>query len=148
MKLVIQRVKHANVVIEKKEYSSINTGYMILVGSEEGDSQADVDYLAHKVANLRIFEDEQGKMNLNIKQVNGSILSVSQFTLLADMTHGNRPTFKKAGDPVTAKKMYEAFNQALLAEGLAVKTGVFGADMDINLENHGPATFELNHREQ
>lgn len=146
MKLVIQRVSHASVKIEGQVNGSIENGFMILVGAERNDNQATVDYLANKIAKLRVFEDENGKMNLNIHQVEGEILSVSQFTLLAELEHGNRPSFKAAGDPAEAKKMYEAFNLALENENLKVETGVFGADMQVDLENDGPATFELNYQ--
>ncbi|GAA3173541.1 D-aminoacyl-tRNA deacylase [Fructilactobacillus sanfranciscensis] len=146
MKLVIQRVNHASVKIDGQVNGEIENGFMILVGSEKNDNQATVDYLANKIAKLRVFEDENGKMNLNIHQVEGEILSVSQFTLLAELEHGNRPSFKAAGDPSEAKKMYEAFNLALENENLKVETGVFGADMQVDLENDGPATFELNYQ--
>ena len=146
MKLVIQRVNHASVKIDGQANGEIENGFMILVGSEKNDNQATVDYLANKIAKLRVFEDENGKMNLNIHQVEGEILSVSQFTLLAELEHGNRPSFKAAGDPAEAKKMYEAFNLALENENLKVETGVFGADMQVDLENDGPATFELNYQ--
>lgn len=146
MKLVIQRVNHASVKIDGQVNGEIEKGFMILVGSEKNDNQATVDYLANKIAKLRVFEDENGKMNLNIHQVEGEILSVSQFTLLAELEHGNRPSFKAAGDPAEAKKMYEAFNLALENENLKVETGVFGADMQVDLENDGPTTFELNYQ--
>ena len=146
MKLVIQRVNHASVKIDGQVNGEIENGFMILVGSEKNDNQATVDYLANKIAKLRVFEDENGKMNLNIHQVKGEILSVSQFTLLAELEHGNRPSFKAAGDPAEAKKMYEAFNLGLANENLKVETGVFGADMQVDLENDGPATFELNYQ--
>ncbi|MEN3244622.1 D-aminoacyl-tRNA deacylase [Fructilactobacillus sanfranciscensis] len=146
MKLVIQRVNHASVKIDGQVNGEIENGFMILVGSEKNDNQATVDYLANKIAKLRVFEDENGKMNLNIHQVEGEILSVSQFTLLAELEHGNRPSFKAAGDPAEAKKMYEAFNLALENENLKVETGVFGADMQVDLENDGPTTFELNYQ--
>ncbi|WP_395318568.1 D-aminoacyl-tRNA deacylase [Fructilactobacillus frigidiflavus] len=146
MKLVIQRVNHASVKIDGKVNGAIEKGFMILVGAEKGDNQATVAYLANKIAKLRVFEDENGKMNLNIHQINGKILSVSQFTLLAELEHGNRPSFKAAGDPSEAQKMYEAFNSALANEDLEVQTGIFGADMQVELENDGPATFELNYQ--
>lgn len=146
MKLVIQRVNHASVKIDGKVNGSIEKGFMILVGAEKGDNQETVAYLANKIAKLRVFEDENGKMNLNIHQINGKILSVSQFTLLAELEHGNRPSFKAAGDPSEAQKMYEAFNSALANEDLEVQTGIFGADMQVELENDGPATFELNYQ--
>lgn len=146
MKLVIQRVNHASVKIDGKINGAIEKGFMILVGAEQGDNQTTVAYLASKIAKLRVFEDEHGKMNLNIHQVSGKILSISQFTLLAELEHGNRPSFKAAGDPDEAKKMYTAFNVALENEDLEVQTGVFGADMQVDLENDGPATFELNYQ--
>lgn len=144
---MIQRVNYAKVTVSGETTGEIKNGFMVLVGSEKNDNQATVDYLAKKLTKLRVFEDEAGKMNLNLKQVNGSILSISQFTLLADMSHGNRPSFKAAGDPDSAKKMYEAFNDSLTNEGINVETGVFGADMNVELENSGPATFELDYQE-
>ncbi|USS86587.1 D-aminoacyl-tRNA deacylase [Fructilactobacillus cliffordii] len=147
MKLVIQRVQRAAVRIDEQEVGAIQTGFLILVGAEAGDNQATVQHLAQKVAKLRVFEDEAGKMNLNIKQVDGAVLSVSQFTLLADLQHGNRPSFKQAGAPAEANHNYQCFNAALADQGLPVATGEFGADMQVELVNDGPATFLMDYQE-
>ncbi|USS85406.1 D-aminoacyl-tRNA deacylase [Fructilactobacillus myrtifloralis] len=147
MKLVLQRVQRATVRIDEQVVGAIQTGLLIFVGAEAGDDEATAQRLAAKVAKLRIFADEAGKMNRNITQAQGAILSVSQFTLLADLHHGNRPSFQAAGDPQAAHQVYTAFNEALVAQGLSVATGQFGADMQVELVNDGPATFLLNDRE-
>ncbi|MCK8624048.1 D-aminoacyl-tRNA deacylase [Apilactobacillus xinyiensis] len=141
MRIVLQRVNKASVSIDDIEYSSIHLGYLLLVGVEDSDGEDEIEYLIRKISNLRIFEDSDKKMNLNIKQVNGEILSVSQFTLYADTKHGNRPSFVKAGKPSYAEKIYNDFNQKLLETGITVKTGVFGADMTVQIENNGPCTI-------
>ncbi|MBU7563264.1 D-aminoacyl-tRNA deacylase [Pediococcus ethanolidurans] len=141
MKVVLQRVRHAQVAIEDQVVGKIGVGYLLLVGIENTDTTQQIDYLVHKIVNLRVFEDENQKMNLNLKQVNGSILSVSQFTLYADTKHGNRPSFTKAGNPDHAEKCYTLFNQKLQAAGIAVETGKFGADMQVDLQNDGPVTI-------
>ena len=146
MRVVVQRCQKAKCTVNGEVTGAIQKGFMVLVGFTNDDTKEDLSYVAKKVANLRVFEDENGKMNLNIHQVKGEILSVSQFTLLAELEHGNRPSFKAAGDPAEAKKMYEAFNLGLANENLKVETGVFGADMQVDLENDGPATFELNYQ--
>lgn len=143
MKIILQRVKKASVEIDNELKSQIKQGYLLFVGVEDGDGNEQIEYLTHKIKNLRIFEDDKGKMNLNIQQVAGEILSVSQFTLLADTKKGNRPTFAKAGDPQIAEQVYLNFNQTLRENDLTVKEGLFGADMNIALENDGPATFIL-----
>ncbi|USS87377.1 D-aminoacyl-tRNA deacylase [Fructilactobacillus hinvesii] len=147
MKLVIQRVQRAAVQVDEQTVGAIDTGFLILVGAEAGDTAQTGQHLAEKVAKLRVFSDEAGKMNLNINQVGGSILSVSQFTLLADLQHGNRPSFKRAGDPQVAQQNYDDFNAALADQGLQVATGEFGADMQVELVNDGPATFLLDYQE-
>lgn len=143
MKIILQRVNQASVKIDNEIKSEINRGYLLFVGVEDNDGIQQIDYLTHKISNLRIFEDEAGKMNLNINQVNGEILSISQFTLMADTKKGNRPAFVKAEDPKIAKQVYLDFNQKLRESGLVVKEGVFGSDMKVSLENDGPATFIL-----
>lgn len=147
MKLVIQCVKEAKCVIDDNIYSSINRGYMILVGIGVDDTEETVTKMANKVVKLRINPDENDKINLSIKDINGEILSISQFTLLANAKKANRPGFENAmkGDP--AKHLYEHFNYLLEKEGIIVKTGVFGADMKIHLINDGPLTFTLDSKE-
>jgi len=141
MKVVIQRVLKADVVINGEIKSEIGNGFMILLGIGKEDTSEDIDYLSSKISNLRIFEDEQGKMNLDIKQVNGSILLISQFTLLADTSHGNRPSFINAGIPDIAIPLYEDFIKSLEEKGMKVKTGEFGAEMKVSLINDGPVTI-------
>lgn len=141
VRAVIQRVSKASVAIEGGTTAEIQKGFVVLVGVEEADEQADVDYLVKKVANMRIFEDEAGKMNLSLAKVGGAVLSISQFTLHADTKKGNRPSFIKAAKPEKGDQLYEAFNAGLRAQELVVKTGEFGAHMDISLINDGPVTI-------
>ena len=141
MKAVIQRVKHSNVKIDGSVVGSCEQGLMILLGVQDGDTQQDADKLLKKVPVLRIFEDENGKMNKGLRDVNGAILSVSQFTLYADTKHGNRPGFSQAARPEIAEPLYDLFNQKLAATGIPVETGHFGAMMKIDLENDGPTTI-------
>lgn len=141
MKVVLQRVKQAQVSIEHKVVGKIDQGYLLLVGFEDQDTEQELDYLVHKIINLRVFEDQNQKMNLNIKQVEGQILSVSQFTLYANTRHGNRPSFTEAGDPQKAADLYQTFNKKLSETGLKVGTGEFGADMQVELCNDGPVTI-------
>ena len=143
MKLVLQRVKNASVTINNKLFSSINKGILILIGIEKGDSDADIIKSAEKVSKLRIFADENDKMNLSIKDIKGEILVVSQFTLAGDCKKGTRPSFDKSAPPAEANKLYELFAQKLKDLDIPVKTGVFGARMDIQLINDGPVTFIL-----
>ena len=123
------------------EPQRIGVGYVLLVGVEDSDGAKQIARLAHKISNLRVFEDDNGKMNRSIHDVNGSILSISQFTLYADVRKGNRPSFVKAGSPDHADKVWRQFNETLRAEGLAVKEGRFGAHMRVNLTNDGPVTI-------
>lgn len=141
MKLVIQRVKSARVEVEGTVSGSIQQGYMILVGIEEGDAEKDVVKAADKVSGLRVFDDAEGKMNLDISSVNGSILSVSQFTLSADVRKGNRPSFITAMGAQDADALYQRFNDELRAKGLVVETGVFQTHMNVFIDNDGPVTI-------
>lgn len=143
MKLVIQRVKYASVTINGDVHGKIDQGYMILVGIKDEDTKEIVEKMAAKVANLRIFTDENDKMNLNLQQVNGSVLSISQFTLYADCHKGNRPSFTNAGKPVIAEPLYLYFNDSLRKLGFHVEEGIFGADMKVELLNDGPVTILL-----
>ncbi|MBO0462385.1 D-tyrosyl-tRNA(Tyr) deacylase [Enterococcus sp. DIV1298c] len=141
MRAVIQRVSQAAVSIDEQEVGRINHGLLILLGVHETDTQTDVDYLIKKIAQMRIFEDEQGKMNLSIEDVKGALLSISQFTLFADTKKGNRPSFIAAARPETAIPLYEAFNDGLRQRGITVETGEFGTDMAVSLVNDGPVTI-------
>ena len=141
MKVVLQRTKKASVTVDNEVTGSITHGYMLLVGITHEDTMVDVEYCARKVAELRLFEDEEGKMNLSIHEVGGQILSVSQFTLYADTKKGRRPSFTNASRPEHAKPLWDAFNEALKGHGLHVETGIFGADMDVALVNDGPVTI-------
>ncbi|EMF0081079.1 D-tyrosyl-tRNA(Tyr) deacylase [Enterococcus hirae] len=141
MRAVVQRVSKASVTIDQQEVGKIDQGLVILLGIHEKDTQDDVDYLVKKIAQMRIFEDEQGKMNRSVEDVEGQILSVSQFTLFADTKKGNRPSFISAARPVTAIPLYEAFNEGIRNRGITVATGQFGADMAVSLINDGPVTI-------
>lgn len=143
MKIVIQRVKSASVTIDEKLYSSINQGLLILYGVEKNDTAEFSEYLCQKLLKLRIFEDENGKMNRSIQDINGSLLIVSQFTLAGDVRKGTRPSFDTAMPPKDAEIMYNDFVLMAKESGLEVKTGVFGAMMDVALINDGPVTFIL-----
>ena len=143
MKLVVQRVKNANVVVDEKQVGKIEKGYLVLVGVTHNDTKEIADYLVKKICNLRIFEDENGKMNLNIKQVNGSMLIVSQFTLYGDCTEGNRPSFTNAAKPDYANELYEYFCNKCSENDIHIEKGIFGADMKVSLLNDGPVTIIL-----
>ena len=143
MRCVVQRVSRASVTVEGKITGQVEKGYMVLVGVEQGDDEQDVRYCADKVAGLRVFEDENGKMNRSVKDVGGAVLAVSQFTLLGDARHGRRPSFSNAARPEEANALYEAFCQALRAENIRVETGVFQTDMQVELVNDGPVTILL-----
>ena len=146
MKVVIQRVKSASVSIDGEVKGKINQGFLLLVGIEDKDSEFDLDYAVRKLVQMRIFSDEGGKMNLSIQEIQGEILSISQFTLYAEIKKGNRPSFSSAGKPDFAKAMYESFNEKL-AQFVPVETGVFAADMQVSLVNDGPVTIILDTKE-
>ncbi|GAA3188191.1 D-aminoacyl-tRNA deacylase [Lentilactobacillus kefiri] len=141
MRVVLQRVKEASVSIDGQVHGKIGKGFVLLVGVSDSDGDEEVAYLTHKISKLRVFEDDNGKLNLDINAVNGAILSISQFTLYADTKKGNRPSFTKAGEPEHADKVYEQLNESLRQTGLDVQTGVFGADMLVNIQNDGPVTI-------
>jgi len=143
MKAVIQRVKKASVIINNELYSEIGHGILVLLGVEKGDTPEQAEFLADKIANLRIFEDENEKMNLSLFDINGEILVVSQFTLAGDCKKGKRPCFDNAAKPDTAVLLYEKFVKFLENHNIPVKTGQFGAMMDVGLVNDGPVTFIL-----
>ena len=149
MRIVLQRVKSASVSIEGLVVGEIEQGFLLLVGVGPNDTRDDASYLARKIAGMRIFSDDIGKMNLSIVHVGGKILSVSQFTLFADTKKGNRPSFTGAASPEAANKLYEEFNEILRTEyGLIVETGEFGADMQVSLVNDGPVTILLDTKNQ
>ena len=141
---LIQRVKKASVTIDNKLFSSINAGILVLYGVEKGDEKEKAEKIADKISKLRIFEDENGKMNKSIKDISGEVLVVSQFTLAGNCAKGTRPSFDRAETPDKANEMYEYFIKQLKDKGLPVKTGVFGAMMEVELINDGPVTFILN----
>ncbi|MCM3587705.1 D-aminoacyl-tRNA deacylase [Mesobacillus maritimus] len=141
MRVVVQRSKEAQVTVEGKVTGAIKSGFVVLVGVTHEDEQKDAAFLAEKIANLRVFEDENGKMNLSLLDVGGEILSVSQFTLYGDCRKGRRPNFMEAARPEQANVLYEAFNSQLRTKGIKVETGVFGAMMDVQLTNDGPVTL-------
>lgn len=143
MKVLIQRVKKASVTIDGKLFSSINKGILALVGIEKGDSEEQAEKLARKVVNLRIFPDENDKMNLSLIDIKGEMLIVSQFTLCGDCKKGTRPSFDKSAPPDIANMLYEEFIKKVKDSGITVGTGSFGAMMDVELINDGPVTFML-----
>ncbi len=143
MRTVIQRVKRASVRVDNKIVAEIERGLLVLLGVAEDDTEQDIEYMANKTANLRILEDEAGKMNLSLLDVGGEALVVSQFTLYGDCRKGRRPSFIQAARPEKAEKFYQAFIEALSKLGLDVKGGVFQAHMDVELVNDGPVTILL-----
>lgn len=145
MKVVIQRVQHASVTIDNQLYSSIQEGMMILIGIQAGDTNEDIEWLSTKICNLRIFDDNDGVMNRSILESGGDILAVSQFTLMARTKKGNRPSYIDAAKPDISIPLYEQFVKTLSSTlGKSVKTGVFGADMKVELLNDGPVTIIIN----
>ena len=143
MRVVLQRVSHASVTVEEKVIGQIQRGFLLLVGVTHDDAMEDMEYLVRKIIQMRIFEDEEGKLNRSIQDVGGEILSVSQFTLYADTKKGNRPSFSKAAPGDVAIEMFEQFNGLLRETGIPVETGQFGADMKVELLNDGPVTILL-----
>ena len=142
MRVIVQRTTHATVSIEGNIVGQIEQGFMLLVGITHTDTKTEADYIAKKVAQLRVFEDAEGKMNLCLKDIGGAILSISQFTLYADTRHGNRPSFIQAAHPEQAAPLYDYFNEQLRTTyGLHVETGHFGADMKVDFINDGPVTI-------
>ena len=142
MKAVIQRVKHAQVSVDGETVGKVGEGYMILVGVQAGDADADAEILARKTANLRVFTDENEKMNRSILDIDGEILAISQFTLCADVKKGNRPSFIGAAEPCEADRLYNLYCDELLKNGVRkVEKGVFGAHMEVELLNNGPVTI-------
>ncbi len=148
MKAVLQRAIDASVTVDSEVIGEIYNGFVLLVGVQHDDTEEDVEYLANKIVHLRIFEDDEGKMNRSILDVNGSILSISQFTLYADTRKGRRPSFVKAAKPEYANRMYELLNEKLRQYGVKVETGKFGAMMDVRLTNVGPVTIIIESKEK
>ena len=146
MRCVIQRVTRARVTVDHETVGQIASGFMVLVGVQSGDTEADAAYCAAKIAGLRVFEDEDDKMNLSLSDVHGGVLLVSQFTLLGDARHGRRPSFSTAARPDVAVPLYEAYCQGLREKGIHVETGIFQADMKVSLINDGPVTLLLDSR--
>lgn len=143
MKTVIQRVSEANVKVEGKIVGKITNGLMLLVGIDENDEKTDADWLVQKILNLRIFADAEDKLNLSIKDIEGEILCISQFTLIADYKKGNRPSFIKAAKPEKAIPLFEYFKEEIAKSGLKTESGIFGADMKVSLSNDGPVTIVM-----
>ena len=143
MKVVVQRAKNAEVKVDNKVVGQIDNGLLLLVGFTKGDSSNEIDYMVNKVINLRIFDDENGVMNKSLKDVEGKILSVSQFTLYADSKKGNRPSYINALGVPEAVVLYNEFNDKLKEQGTLVETGIFGADMKVSFTNDGPVTIIL-----
>ena len=141
MKAVIQRVAHASVVVDDKTVGSCERGYLILLGVAQGDTETDAELLCKKIAALRIFRDENDKMNLSVRDIDGEALVISQFTLMANYRHGNRPDFLESAKPEDANRLYEYFVELLSRELRRVEKGIFGADMKVSLLNDGPVTI-------
>lgn len=143
MKVVVQRVSEAHVKVDDKIVGKIGKGFMLLIGIDENDEKADADWTTQKILNLRIFGDENDKLNLSVKDVEGEILCISQFTLIADYKKGNRPSFIKAAKPDKAIPLFEYFKTELSKSGLKIESGIFGADMKVSLINDGPVTIVI-----
>ena len=148
MRAVIQKVTHAGVVVEGETVGSIQDGYMVLLGAENGDTEADARYCAEKIAGQRVFEDENDKMNLSLADVGGSVLLVSQFTLLADARHGRRPDFIQAARPEVAEPLCDTVKAIIESKGIHVETGRFRTHMQVSLLNDGPVTILLDSRKK
>lgn len=147
MKLLVQRSKNSKVTIDGKINGEISHGYVVLVGLTHEDNETIVDKMIDKLINLRIFEDNEGKMNLSLLDVNGEVLSISQFTLYADASGGRRPSFVNAMKPEEASRLYDYFNEKLRSKNIKVETGIFGADMKVEIYNDGPVTIVLDSKE-
>lgn len=147
MRVLLQRVAHASVAVDGSIHGKIEQGFLALVGITQSDTKETVEKLAKKTCELRVFEDQQGKMNLSLFDIQGKILSVSQFTLYADCRRGRRPGFEQAAKSEQANALYEYYNEQLQANGIQVETGVFGADMKVELCNDGPVTILLDSKE-
>lgn len=143
MKVVVQRVSESHVKVDGKIVGEIGNGLMLLVGIDENDEKSDADWLVQKILNLRIFGDNEGKMNLSVKDVQGKILCISQFTLIADYKKGNRPSFIKAAKPDKAIPLFDYFKDEISKSGLKNESGIFGADMKVSLINDGPVTIVM-----
>lgn len=143
MRAVVQRVKKSNVTVEGKITGEIGQGIMVLIGVEDGDNEKDADYIADKICGLRIFEDEQGKMNLSVEDIGGEVLAVSQFTLLADARKGRRPSFVKAAAPDEANELYRKVIEKISTRDINVQEGIFQAEMMVEIHNDGPVTILL-----
>ncbi|EKB56950.1 D-aminoacyl-tRNA deacylase [Falseniella ignava] len=148
MRILIQRSLQSSVEVNQQTSGSIDKGFVILVGVTHDDDASDVDYCVRKIANLRLFEDEDGKTNLSLKDVQGEILSISQFSLFANTKKGNRPSFIRAAQPDHANQLYEDFNEQLRALGFKVETGEFGADMQVKIINDGPMTLLIDSKDK
>ncbi len=149
MRVIVQRTQRAEVRIDGEIVGQIGKGYVLLVGITHSDTETDADYIAQKVAQLRVFEDTEGKMNRSLLDIGGAVLSISQFTLYGNVRHGNRPSFVQAARPEQAEPLYQYFNTRLRTEyGLQVETGRFGADMQVDFINDGPVTILLDSAER
>ncbi|ENH97088.1 D-tyrosyl-tRNA(Tyr) deacylase [Gracilibacillus halophilus YIM-C55.5] len=148
MKVVLQRTNQANVVVNEQTVGDIQQGYVAFVGITHDDREEDIDFLVNKIVNLRLFEDDQGKMNVSLKDIGGSVLSISQFTLYGDYRKGRRPNFMQAAKPEQAHGLYEQFNEKLKNEGVTVETGSFGEMMNVSLTNVGPVTMILDSQDR
>lgn len=146
MRAVIQRVREARVDVDRVTVGAISRGILVLLGVERGDEELDADWLARKIVELRIFEDQAGKMNLSVQEIGGAILAVSQFTLAGNCAKGRRPSFDTAAPPDEGKRLYDYFVERVAETGVPVATGIFQADMQVALVNDGPVTFILNSR--
>lgn len=143
MRAVVQRVTDADVSVDNKITGAIGKGFVVLLGVEEGDAESDADYMAEKITGMRVFDDSEGKMNLSLMDIGGELLSVSQFTLLADARKGRRPSFIKAARPEEANRLYEYFNEKVREKGIRIAQGVFQTEMLVRINNDGPVTILL-----